>query len=125
MAAFGTAFGAQPAQQNFNPNKDIEVTSPPDDSVSSMCFSPTANLLVATSWDNQVSILLRRIIVPLVLQQGRARRVSKAHVLQGTAGRAIVQGSAGRPCRLASGRMQRRAEMRKPPPQGFFPDEKF
>lgn len=56
MAAFGSGFGAQAAnQQNFNPNKDTEVTSPPDDSISSMSFSPTANLLVATSWDNQVS----------------------------------------------------------------------
>ncbi|KAL2942668.1 Protein RAE1 [Bienertia sinuspersici] len=31
-----------------------QVVSPPGDSVSSLCFSPKANFLVATSWDNQV-----------------------------------------------------------------------
>ena len=53
MAAFGS-FGTQPAPPNFNPNKDVEVTAPPEDGISSISFSPTANLLVATSWDNQV-----------------------------------------------------------------------
>jgi len=40
--------------QNPNPNKSIEVNQPPTDSVSSLNFSPKSNLLVATSWDNQV-----------------------------------------------------------------------
>ncbi|KAJ1434951.1 WD40/YVTN repeat-like-containing domain superfamily [Sesbania bispinosa] len=39
---------------NPNPNKSFEVNQPPTDSVSSLCFSPKANFLVATSWDNQV-----------------------------------------------------------------------
>ncbi|KAK9096818.1 hypothetical protein Sjap_022315 [Stephania japonica] len=39
---------------NANPNKSVEVVQPPTDSVSSLCFSPKANFLVATSWDNQV-----------------------------------------------------------------------
>ncbi|KAL9321416.1 hypothetical protein ACSQ67_013255 [Phaseolus vulgaris] len=39
---------------NPNPNKSFEVNQPPTDSVSSLSFSPKANLLVATSWDNQV-----------------------------------------------------------------------
>ncbi|RYR29647.1 hypothetical protein Ahy_B01g054096 [Arachis hypogaea] len=30
------------------------VTQPPGDSISSLCFSPRANFVVATSWDNQV-----------------------------------------------------------------------
>lgn len=30
------------------------MAQPPSDSVSSLCFSPKANYLVATSWDNQV-----------------------------------------------------------------------
>uniref|UniRef100_A0A7N0VDI2 Uncharacterized protein n=1 Tax=Kalanchoe fedtschenkoi TaxID=63787 RepID=A0A7N0VDI2_KALFE len=42
------------AAGNSNPNKSAEVSQPPSDSVSSLCFSPKANLLVATSWDNQV-----------------------------------------------------------------------
>ena len=55
MSAFGTAFGAAAAPvPSHNPNKDFEVTSPPSDGVSSLAFSPVANLLVAGSWDNQV-----------------------------------------------------------------------
>ncbi|KAJ6934270.1 hypothetical protein NC651_009339 [Populus alba x Populus x berolinensis] len=49
MSAFGAA-----ATANTNPNKSIEVSHPPSDSVSSLSFSPKANFLVATSWDNQV-----------------------------------------------------------------------
>ncbi|XLR15321.1 hypothetical protein S83_043259, partial [Arachis hypogaea] len=30
------------------------VTQPPGDSISSLCFSPRANFVVTTSWDNQV-----------------------------------------------------------------------
>lgn len=41
-------------QTDTNPNKSFEVTQPPTDSVSSLSFSPKANFLVATSWDNQV-----------------------------------------------------------------------
>ncbi|CAI5980662.1 unnamed protein product [Closterium sp. NIES-65] len=50
MATFGTVTATQP----HNPNKDIEVAQPPNDGISSMCFNPKANFLVATSWDNQV-----------------------------------------------------------------------
>jgi len=41
-------------QMNYNPNKDIEVTQPPSDGISSLSWSNKANYLVATSWDNQV-----------------------------------------------------------------------
>ena len=59
MTTFGTAFGTalgsgSSVNANFNPNKDVELTSPPQDSISSLHFSPVANYLVATSWDNQV-----------------------------------------------------------------------
>lgn len=59
MATFGGGFGASPVANaapntNHNPNKDMEVVSPPEDSVSSLNFSPKANFLVATSWDNKV-----------------------------------------------------------------------
>ncbi|XP_040567735.1 protein Rae1 [Lepeophtheirus salmonis] len=40
-----------------NPMKDVEVVNPPDDSVSSLCFSPPSlqqNFLIAGSWDNNV-----------------------------------------------------------------------
>ncbi|ESQ27107.1 hypothetical protein EUTSA_v10018796mg [Eutrema salsugineum] len=49
MATFGAA-----ATTNTNPNKSYEVTPSPADSVSSLSFSPRADILVATSWDNQV-----------------------------------------------------------------------
>jgi len=39
---------------NPNPNKSFEIQPNPGDSVSSLSFSPKSNLLVATSWDNQV-----------------------------------------------------------------------
>lgn len=53
MATFGGGFGAA-TTAGHNPNKDVEIASPPDDSISSLSFSPTANHLIATSWDNKV-----------------------------------------------------------------------
>lgn len=43
-----------------NPMKDFEVVSPPDDSISSLAFSPSSlpqNFLIAGSWDNQVNFI--------------------------------------------------------------------
>jgi mRNA export factor len=37
-------------------NNDYDVPSPPSDSVSALAWSPTANILAAASWDNQVRI---------------------------------------------------------------------
>ena len=41
-----------------NPMKDVEVTNPPDDSISCLRFSPpsvnNASYLIAGSWDNNV-----------------------------------------------------------------------
>ena len=59
MTTFGQAFGnivggGTATTGNFNPNKDVELSQPPQDSISSLHFSPVANYLVATSWDNQV-----------------------------------------------------------------------
>lgn len=54
-----SAFGATPQVQAMNPMKDIEVTSPPDDTVSAMEFSPIAlqqNFLLAGSWDSSVRL---------------------------------------------------------------------
>lgn len=42
---------------NVNPMRDYEVTSPPDDSISCLSFSPATlpqNFLIAGSWDNNV-----------------------------------------------------------------------
>ena len=47
-------FGAAAPTGGYNPNKDFEVASAPSDSVSSLAFSPRQNLLVGTSWDNNV-----------------------------------------------------------------------
>ncbi len=59
MTTFGTSFGSSlgsgsAASGNFNPNKDLELSQPPSESISSLHFSPVANYLVATSWDSQV-----------------------------------------------------------------------
>ena len=55
--AFAAGFGRQANRAiSFGTAvKDPEVTSPPEDAVSSLCFSPAAQLLAATSWDNKVS----------------------------------------------------------------------
>ncbi|XP_019623842.1 PREDICTED: mRNA export factor-like isoform X2 [Branchiostoma belcheri] len=56
----GTSTPAAQTQGTHNPMKDIEVVSPPDDSVASMAFSPaatpttTSTFLVSGSWDNNV-----------------------------------------------------------------------
>ena len=65
----GSSFGntsvfGQNTSTNHNPMKDIEVTSPPDDSVSSIAFSPgvlPSTFLVASSWDNNVRFLSAEI----------------------------------------------------------------
>nr|CAD7410725.1 unnamed protein product [Timema cristinae] len=53
-----TSFGAATTTPpTANPMKDFEVTSPPDDSISSLAFSPATipqNFLIAGSWDNNV-----------------------------------------------------------------------
>lgn len=38
-----------------NPMKDIEVQSPPEDTISAVRFSPKADFLIASSWANDVS----------------------------------------------------------------------
>ncbi|GJT36584.1 RAE1-like protein [Tanacetum coccineum] len=39
---------------NTNPNKSAEIVHPSSVGVSSLCFRPKANPLIATSWDNQI-----------------------------------------------------------------------
>ena len=56
-STFGTTAVFGNAQANMNPMKDVEVSSAPDDSVSSMAFSPgvlPSTFLIAGSWDNNV-----------------------------------------------------------------------
>ncbi|KAJ3649056.1 hypothetical protein Zmor_020818 [Zophobas morio] len=50
-------FGNATTPSTANPMKDFEVTQPPDDSISSLAFSPATlsqNFLIAGSWDNNV-----------------------------------------------------------------------
>eukprot|EP00884_Botryococcus_braunii_P010599 jgi/Botrbrau1/19540/Bobra.0035s0034.2 len=57
MTSFGSFSAVGPTAGQgppYNPNKDIEVNSPPNDSISSITWSPVANFMVASSWDNQV-----------------------------------------------------------------------
>ena len=39
---------------NHNPMKDLELPNCPDDSISMIKFSPNANYLLSSSWDNSV-----------------------------------------------------------------------
>jgi len=53
----GGLFSNKPVAAPTNPNKDFEVTQPPDDTISAMAFSPATmqqNFLIAGSWDNSV-----------------------------------------------------------------------
>ncbi|KAI4466534.1 mrna export factor and bub3 [Holotrichia oblita] len=53
----GTFGSSTTTPSTANPMKDFEVTSPPDDSVSCLAFSPSTipqNFLIAGSWDNNV-----------------------------------------------------------------------
>nr|XP_009682285.1 PREDICTED: mRNA export factor isoform X1 [Struthio camelus australis] len=53
----GTSMFGSTTADNHNPMKDIEVTSPPDDSISCLAFSPPTlpgNFLIAGSWANDV-----------------------------------------------------------------------
>ena len=43
--------------QIFTQKVSLQVTPSPADSISSLSFSPRADILVATSWDNQVFTL--------------------------------------------------------------------
>lgn len=54
-----SAFASTVQKSPINPNKDYEVTAPPEDSISALAFSPATipqNLLIAGSWDSQVTI---------------------------------------------------------------------
>lgn len=59
QSSLGT-FGASMASttpSTANPMKDFEVVQPPEDSISSLAFSPSTipqNFLIAGSWDNNV-----------------------------------------------------------------------
>ena len=50
------SFGAAPAAPSHNPNKDVEVPNAATDGISCVTWSPTSNLLAATSWDNQIRV---------------------------------------------------------------------
>ena len=64
-STFGT-FGSTSTTTNTlglgagdNPMKDVEVQSPPDDTVSALRFSPKADFLIGSSWANDVSSTYR------------------------------------------------------------------
>lgn len=62
----GSIFSNKAVAAPTIPNKDFEVTQPPDDSVSALAFSPAAmqqNFLIAGSWDNTVSIGYSRVVL--------------------------------------------------------------
>ena len=59
MSFFNTSTSTTLAGANTAADKDIEVSDPPTDSISSLAFSPTADYLAVGSWDNNVGTWLR------------------------------------------------------------------
>jgi mRNA export factor len=55
MSLFGAA--ATGSTANAATDKDIEVADPPSDSISCLSWSPQADYLAASSWDNNVRLL--------------------------------------------------------------------
>lgn len=54
-------FGSQPASSTTantlgELKNDIALNSPPEDSISDLSFSPTANFLAVASWDKSLSV---------------------------------------------------------------------
>lgn len=57
MALFGAATTAATAGATIGDLKnDVAVASPPDDTVTDLVFSPTADILAVSSWDKKVRI---------------------------------------------------------------------
>jgi mRNA export factor len=50
------AFLASPPRTFGALNNDTQLASPPDDSISSLAWSPVENYLAVGSWDNKVRI---------------------------------------------------------------------
>ncbi|TFK75084.1 WD40 repeat-like protein [Pluteus cervinus] len=57
MSFFGSSVATAVASATSNTaDKDVEVSNPPDDSISSLAFSPQADYLAVGSWDNSVRL---------------------------------------------------------------------
>lgn len=59
--AMSNLFGSAASAASANPtqgdlSKDVQVTNPPEDSISDMCFSPASDHLAVASWDKKVRI---------------------------------------------------------------------
>lgn len=80
-----TVFGNSPlfsggtTTGSHNPMKDVEIVSPPDDSVSCLAFSPaclTQDFLIAGSWDSNVCCRRKSVDLPthcLILDNNEVR----------------------------------------------------
>ena len=56
MSLFSTAQSSASSTTTGDISKDVEVQQPPEDSISSLTFSPAAELLAVSSWDKKVRI---------------------------------------------------------------------
>jgi mRNA export factor len=50
-----SAFGALSSSTTAQPDKDVEVGELPNDSISSISFSPQADYMAIGSWNNEVN----------------------------------------------------------------------
>lgn len=74
-----------------NPNNDLVVPSCPNDGVSSISWSPKANIFVATSWDNQVhSPRFNSFIFPRIYLGPRGTTVININLTRCDAGKSLV-----------------------------------
>jgi mRNA export factor len=53
---FGSSAPAASTTSVGDPSKDIQLNSPPDDSISDLQFSPAGDFLAVSSWDKKVRI---------------------------------------------------------------------
>ena len=53
---FGNTTSAASTNAPGDPSKDIALTSPPEDSISDLSFSPAGDFLAVASWDKKVRI---------------------------------------------------------------------
>jgi mRNA export factor len=53
---FGSAASTASTNAPGDPSKDVALTSPPEDSISDLSFSPAGDFLAVASWDKKVRI---------------------------------------------------------------------
>ncbi|KAF7728650.1 hypothetical protein EC973_005687 [Apophysomyces ossiformis] len=102
---------------NSMQNKDFKLTSPPTDSVSGLAFSPQADFLAISSWDNQIRIYEVQATGNTVPQASYSHEGPALCVTWSKDGTKVVSGGAdkaGRMYDVATGQASQIAEHAEP-----------